>query len=212
VRTDVLVLDKELFRRSWYVEQLRVRHPDVYARARPQIEGFARQLERFEQDLPYEPAAIEAAFNAMLASLLAANYDHRPVYVTIEIEPQHSAGFRLVPVGLAFRLYRPEDVPPLAELPWPELRYRPFAADDRLPVALQGMYASMLLNRAVYAYRAGGFETAAPLFARALGFAPDDAAVRRWQQLNEAARSRPALAPAPAAAVAGAAASVSPAP
>ncbi len=197
-RTDVVVLDKELFRRSWYLEQLRVNHPDVYAQSKAEIEAFGIELDKFEHDIPYDPAAIEGAFNRMVNSFLEKNYAQRPVYVTIEMEEQFAQGFVRIPVGLAFRLYRPEDVPPYDALPFPELQYRPYESDERLPVALKGMYGSMLMNRAVYAHRAGFYREAAPYFDRAGEFVGDDARLRQWRLRNDEALQRGGRLPADA--------------
>jgi hypothetical protein len=186
-RTDVIVLDKELFRRSWYIEQLRVNYPDVYSRSVEEIAAFEVELYKFEHDLPYDPASIETAFNRMINSFIEKNYAQRPVYVTIEMEQQFAADFVRVPVGLAFRLYKAEDVPPYDALPFPELKYRPFESTERLPLALPGMYGSMLLNRAVYAHRDGRYSEAAPFFDRAAEFVPGDNRLMQWKQRNDQA-------------------------
>jgi hypothetical protein len=186
-RTDVIVLDKELFRRSWYLEQTRVNYPELYERSHAEIEAFEIELEKFERNLPYDPNVIEAAFNRLNNSFIDYNYAERPIYVTIEMEEQFAPDYIRVPVGLAFRLYRPEDLPPVEKLPFPELSYRPFQSNDRLPTGLHGMYASMLMNRAVYLHRAGAFADAVPFFLRARDFAPDDHRIRQWEQRNEEA-------------------------
>jgi tetratricopeptide (TPR) repeat protein len=186
-RTDVIVLDKELFRRSWYLEQTRVNYPELYERSHAEIEAFEIELEKFERNLPYDPNAIEVAFNRLNNSFIDYNYAERPIYVTIEMEEQFAPDYIRVPVGLAFRLYRPEDLPPVEKLPFPELSYRPFQSNDRLPTGLHGMYASMLMNRAVYLHRAGAFADAVPFFLRARDFAPDDHRIRQWEQRNEEA-------------------------
>jgi hypothetical protein len=192
-RTDVVVLDKELFRRSWYLDQLRVNYPDVYNQSVDEIAAFEVELYKFEHDLPYDPATIESAFNRMINSMIEKSYANRPVYVTIEMEQQFAPEFIRVPVGLAFRLYKPDDVPPYAALPFPELRYRPFESGERLPLALPGMYGSMLLNRAVYAHRDGRYNEAVPFFERAAEFVPGDSRLMQWKQRNEQAlRSTPA--------------------
>ncbi|MCZ7556228.1 MAG: DUF2723 domain-containing protein [Bacteroidia bacterium] len=186
-RTDVVVLDKELFRRSWYIEQLRVNYPDVYEQSVDAIAAFEVELYKFEHDLPYDPATIEAAFNRMINSIIEKSYASRPVYVTIEMEQQFAPDFIRVPVGLAFRLYRPDEVPRYEALPFPQLQHRPFASDERLPLALPGMYGSMLLNRAVYAHRAGYYREAVPFFERAAAFVPGDSRLLQWKQRNDQA-------------------------
>ncbi|MFA6233918.1 MAG: DUF2723 domain-containing protein, partial [Bacteroidota bacterium] len=110
-RTDLTVLDKELFRRSWYLEQLRSNHPAIYESSRAEIEAFLPYLDRFEHGQTYDAAAIESTFNGMINSIIDRAYATRPVYLTIEMEKQFAPSYVRVPEGLAFRLYRPEDVP-----------------------------------------------------------------------------------------------------
>lgn len=186
LRRDMIVLDKELFRRSWYIEQLRHNHPEVYAASRAEIEAFLPHLARFERGEAYDPNAIEAAFNAMINSIIDRAYEKRPVYLTIEMEQQFAPGYVRVPQGLAFRLYRPEHLPDPASTAVPELRYRPFDSDERLPKEMRNFYASMLLNRGVYLFDAGLFEKADPVFRQALTFAPGDARVMEWIEKNRA--------------------------
>ncbi|MBE0646121.1 MAG: DUF2723 domain-containing protein [Bacteroidetes bacterium] len=183
-RRDVTVLDKELFRRSWYLEQLRNNYPDIYEASRSEIEAFLPYLDRFEHGQPYDPAAIESTYNGMVNSIIDHAYGKRPVYVTIEMEKQFAPGYVRVPEGLAFRLYRAEDLPDPAATKTVEMKYRPFASDERLPVEMRKLYASMLLNRGVYLYNGGLFPQADPVFRQALEFAPGDAGLNEWLRKN----------------------------
>lgn len=185
LRPDLIVLDKELFRRSWYFEQLRHNYPDVYEASRQEIEAFIPHLERFEKGLPYDPVAIEEAFNAVVNGIMDRAYQTRPVYVTIEMEEQFAPGYVRVPQGLALRIYRPEDLPDPADTPMPELRYRPFPSQERLPGEMRNLYASMLFNRAVYLFNAGLYGRVDPLLRQALTFAPDDRRLYEWLRRNE---------------------------
>jgi len=187
-RKDVIVLDKELFRRSWYIEQLRVNFPEIHETSLPEIERFSEQLYKFEHDLPYDAMQIEQAFNDLINSFLDKNYHERPLYLTIEMEDQFGPEYVRVPVGLAFRLYREEDLPPARDLAFPDIVYRPFQSDERLVQGLHGMYATMFSNSALYMHRAGEYELAVPHIERALEFAPGDARLMELRRLNEQAR------------------------
>ena len=184
VRGDVAVLDKELFRRSWYFEQLRHNHPDLFAASRTEIEAFLGHLRRFERDEPYDPAAIEASFNAVINSMIDRAYARRPVYLTIEMEEQFAPGYVRVPVGLAFRLYKPEDLPDPAATKDVLPRIRPFDSEERLPVEMRRLTASMLLSRGAYLSNAGVFDRAEVALRRALEFAPGDARVMEMLRRN----------------------------
>ncbi len=183
-RPDVTVLDKELFRRSWYLEQLKNNYPDVYRASRAEIEAFLPYLDQFEHGQPYDPAGIESAYNGMLNGIIDHAYRSRPVYVTIEMEKQFAPGYVRVPEGLAFRLYRPEDLPAPAATKTVKLQYRPFPSDDRLPVEMRRLYASMLLNRGVYLHNGGLFREADAVLRQALEFAPGDNGINEWLGRN----------------------------
>ncbi len=186
-RTDLTVLDKELFRRSWYIEQLRNNHPAVYEASRKEIETFLPYLDQFEHGLPYDAAAIETSYNNMINSIIDRAYATRPVYLTIEMEQQFAPGYVRVPQGLALRLYRPEDLPDPASTGYVELQYRPFDSDERLPVEMRKLYASMLLNRGVYLFKAGLFTQADTVLRQGLEFLPGDARLLEWLQRNRRA-------------------------
>ncbi|MDH4070700.1 MAG: DUF2723 domain-containing protein, partial [Ignavibacteria bacterium] len=128
LRPDVVVIDKELLRRSWYLKELERRYPWLIERSRKEVDLFARELEKFERDLPYDPALIQARFVGLIRSFFLNNSE-RPLYVTAEIEPEFTSGFERFPEGLAFRLRRPgESHSPVM----PEIRYRPFHREGRL--------------------------------------------------------------------------------
>ncbi|PLX24141.1 MAG: hypothetical protein C0600_13745 [Ignavibacteria bacterium] len=196
-RTDMIVLDKELFRRSWYFEQIRNSHPELYSSVEREINAFQKELYKFEHDLPYDAGMIESAFNHMINTMIDRAYETRPVYVTIEMEQQFAPGYQRIPEGLAFRLYQPEDVPAPQDTPFPEFEIRGFDREGRLVDGIGRMYGSMFFNRGVYLAQAGMHDRADRLFDQALGFAPGDSGILQWKQRNAAMRNAvPAPAPA----------------
>lgn len=188
-RNDVVVIDKELLRRSWYLDQIRRNHPDIYQRSQREIEAFRVQLDRFEHDLPYDGAAIEARFNEMIESFFANNAE-RPLYVTLEIEQHIAKDYVRVPEGLALRLYRADALPSRDARAPDAFEWRPFLRPGRLEDGIRGMYASMLINRGIWLHTAGRFAEAAPYFERAFEFDAGNANARMWRQRNEEAMTQ----------------------
>ncbi|MAT38331.1 MAG: hypothetical protein CL946_01870 [Ectothiorhodospiraceae bacterium] len=172
-RPDVIVLDKELFRRSWYLDQIAYTFPDVYRKSEREFAEFREELNKFERDEPYNPQVIETRFIALINSIIERHYDTGPVYLTIEMEQKFAQQFARIPEGLAFRLYRPDEIPPLSKPVWDDFEYRPFARPGRLEDALRAMYANMLVNRGVLFLRAQNFQEAEAYARRALTFVPD---------------------------------------
>lgn len=84
-RTDVVLIEKELLRRTWYLEQLRKWYPVVINKSRKEIDDYLQQLELFESDKPYTPNVIQARFINLLKSFVEKNIDKHPIYVTFDI-------------------------------------------------------------------------------------------------------------------------------
>jgi hypothetical protein len=146
-RPDVVVIDKELLRRSWYLEQIRNNHPDIYERSRGPIQLFLVELNKFEHDLPYDPTVIEARYNAMIDSFFDRNAVSRPLYVTTEIEPHLASGYVRIPEGLAWRLYKDTLYHPYTA---PPIVIRPYAQTDKYTTQLYGLIKTMQVQRELY--------------------------------------------------------------
>ncbi|MGQ9818870.1 MAG: glycosyltransferase family 117 protein [Candidatus Kapaibacteriales bacterium] len=84
-RSDVVLIEKELLRRTWYLEQLRKWYPEVTKRSQTEINQYLEQLELFESEKPYDPNVIQVRFNNLLKSFIEKNIDERPIYVTFDI-------------------------------------------------------------------------------------------------------------------------------
>jgi 4-amino-4-deoxy-L-arabinose transferase-like glycosyltransferase len=178
-RTDVVVIDPELLRRSWYFAQLGKRYPWLIEQSRAEVDAFLADLDRFEHDLPRESyPEIEEHYNAMILSFVQKSIATRPVYVTGEIAPERTRGLQRVPTGLAFRLYgdvafHPSDIP--------ALRYTPPARSGRLEDMTRTLYASAFLARGEYYLRRGRMpDEARSAFRAALSYDPESVIARRW--------------------------------
>lgn len=84
-RTDVVLIEKELLRRTWYLEQLRRWYPEVINKSRKEIDEYLQQLELFESEKPHDPNLIQVRFVNLLKSFIEKNIDEHPIYVTFDI-------------------------------------------------------------------------------------------------------------------------------
>lgn len=146
-RTDVTVLDKELFRRSWYFNQLTASHPDVVRRSHDEIQRFLEELYKFEHGMPYDFPVIEGRYASLLQSLFTKSGKDRSCFVTSEIEQNYTKGFVRVPYGLAQLLtldttYIPS--PPL------QAGIRAFQEEDNYSGQIKKLTASILMQRSFY--------------------------------------------------------------
>jgi len=151
-RTDIVVVDKELLRRSWYYAQLEARYPWLIDGSRKEVDAFLVELRKFERGLPYNPNLIEARFNSVIHSFIGKNHTQRPVYATGEIETQYTSGYQRVPSGLAFRLYNDTLV---HQAPLNSFLLRKPSRTNQYVEGLVGQYARAYLNHAIYAYLGG---------------------------------------------------------
>ncbi|HEX9657017.1 MAG TPA: DUF2723 domain-containing protein [Bacteroidota bacterium] len=151
--TDITVIDKELLRRSWYLTELENRYPALMNSSNAEVTAFRNELFKFEHDVPYDPAIIQARFIEMIRSFIGRSISRRPVYVTSEIEPEITAGWQRVPSGLAFRLYA-DTLFHRTEAPL--YRYRKFEREGRLEDMIRRLYSVSLTARGAYYYYRGG--------------------------------------------------------
>jgi hypothetical protein len=176
VRPDVIVIDKELLRRSWYITQLERRYPWLMDQSRAEVVAYLRELEKFEHELPYDPATIQARYVALIASLISRNIGSRPVYVTQEVEPEFTHGLQRVPEGLAQRLVADSLFHPTM---LPTFTYRPYSRKGRLEDMTRQLYAEALTYRGRYYLQWGDPGEAEKAFKVALSFNPAFAPARQ---------------------------------
>lgn len=171
VRPDVVVVDKELIRRSWYLDHLRVRYPALLEGLGAEEAAFRTELRKFEEGIPYDPRIIEARFTGLIAGMIRRHRERAPVYVTPEIEPQYTAGYARIPHGPAFRLVAPGEEDGWREVP---VRVDPPARDDRYTEGITALAARAEIESARYLEARGRREEAARAAARAAAIRPDD--------------------------------------
>jgi len=169
VRPDVVVIDKELLRRSWYFEQLKYNYPEIYERSKPEIESFLVELKKFENDEAYDPAIIEQRYRALIQSFISKNYADHPIYTTLEVEADYTAGWVRVPEGLAQHLYKTDTLP---DVPFPQWKYRDMNERDYYTDKIRDMYVLMLSMRGQDLMQHHRDAEAEKYFAYALTFSP----------------------------------------
>jgi hypothetical protein len=169
-RPDVIVIDKELLRRTWYLQQLEHRYPLLINQSRPELEAYAAELYKFEHSLPYNSSAIEFRYINFIHSIIEKNIATRPVYVTPEIELQYTHGYQRIPSGITFRLFGDtlshETAPP-------QFNFRIPPTADKYVDGILSMYSQAYVNNAIQANVMGRRENALMLVEKALQIRPD---------------------------------------
>ena len=185
MRPDVVVIDKELLRRSWYLKQLERRYPWLIQQSRIEVDAFLQELYRFEHDLPYNYAIIEAKFETMIRSFLAKSSQSRPVYATVEVESEFVRGFRKIPSGLAIRLTLDSANYSMKLV---EFSYRPLLKVSKYTDGIKSLYANSYTNQAIQLEAEGKREEAVRFFRRALSVKEDYREAKVWLQRLEPKR------------------------
>ena len=147
IRKDIVVIDKELCRRSWYFAQLKNNYPWLIENSQKEIDEFLPELYKFERKLPYDVTYIENKFNAMLNSFIDNNISSRPFYVTDEVEQHIGENYKRIPMGLVYKLNQKTEY---LESPKKQIKFRPYNKKGRYPDMLMNFYGIMFTNRANY--------------------------------------------------------------
>lgn len=176
IRKDIIVIDKELLRRSWYIKQLQRNYPWLIERSKSEVEAFLTELYKFEHDLPYNPIEIEKRFVNMINSFVDKNIGDRPIYLGIEIEPEFGAKYVRVPEGFMFRLHLDSEYKNYEYVPI-DVSKRCF---DSYSKNLVNLIAKMIVNRGIYEFRFGKIEKAKFYFEEALRVNSEAVEAKLW--------------------------------
>ncbi|HTG17556.1 MAG TPA: tetratricopeptide repeat protein, partial [Blastocatellia bacterium] len=203
-RPDVVAIDVNQLRRSWYFDYLRRAYPNTIEQARDKVEPFLEDLKRWEEDPDLYQRdlslnqQINTRFYDMIRAFVTNHIRGAPTYVTqdvalnresadAELTKWLSDSYQLVPQGLVFQLSEDRNFVQLGES---RLLTRgladgtlKFEGDDVVKLKVIPIYAQMLYNRGRYLAVQGRHDQAAEAFKRALEIDPGFSAAQ--QALNE---------------------------
>lgn len=191
-RPDVVLVEKELLRRTWYLEQFKQWYPKVAASVEPEMNLYLSQLELFESNKPYNSVLIQKYFIDFVNAIIDKNIDKGPVYVTLDImqnpvDAEIAASYEKVPQGFAFRLEKEKKS---YEVDVDNINLRTFLQGRSLPQdhLVKGILESAsinLTNIGRYAQFNSQFETAEKAYKMALDVKADnDLAIQSLRQLQ----------------------------
>jgi len=153
-RKDVVVIDKELLRRSWYYNQLQRNYPDVVNNIDYEVKNFLEALKPFEKDENYNPSILELRYRDVMTNLISKN-SHRDYYIGLEIyanEMQRGEytlpeGYQLVPHLLLFKAVKSNDY---ISAPDPDFVIRFSNNENRYTQFIKETIGRMLSYRILY--------------------------------------------------------------
>lgn len=109
LRPDIVLIEKELLRRTWYPRHIRRKYPFLFTDMAKEMDAFEEELEKFESGGAYQDAVLQQRWESMLEAIVQSNYSKRPVYATMDVLQSEQAiirGYNPIPEGLAFRLIK----------------------------------------------------------------------------------------------------------
>lgn len=109
IRKDITLVEKELYRRTWYPLQFRKWYPEQAELCGNETDLFMEDLMRFEAGAPYNPQSIQSRFINLLNCFIDKNYHERPIYITTDVlttEAEVGANYHKFPEGFLIRLTR----------------------------------------------------------------------------------------------------------
>ena len=180
-RRDVVAIDVNMLRRSWYFDYLKAQYPQLIAENQNTVEAFLADLRHWEQDpqafakSPSLNKRINDRFHEMILSFVSTHLRQAPVYVTVEVgtgtmgedtelTQTLNQRYRLVPQGLVFQLatdhnFHADDGAELVTRGLADGTFR-FADDDVVMLKVFPAYVNMLINRGRYAEAYGRYDEA----------------------------------------------------
>lgn len=124
-RKDVVLIEKELLRRTWYPEQLLRWYPNFVSKAKEPMESYLQDLRVFESDSKAfmldarRSQSIQTKFITLLNSFVSnAISSKRAVFATPDVlqsESDFAASYTPIPYGLTLRLDQSDASPTLCE-------------------------------------------------------------------------------------------------
>ncbi|MEG8946344.1 protein O-mannosyl-transferase family [Rosettibacter firmus] len=164
-RKDVVVIDKELLRRSWYYNQIERNNPDVLKNLKSDINNFLLALKPFERSESYDSQLLEKYYQRILTGLISQNIDRRDFYIGLELiqnEMQRGEfklpdGYQVIPHLFLFKVVKGNEYVPA---PLPEFKIRFPENRNKYINFIENIVGTMLTLRAMYEIQYGKYELA----------------------------------------------------
>lgn len=108
-RNDLIIIDKELLRRTWYVKYLKNTCPELYSKAKEEVDNFLTELFKFEYGRHYDPYTIQNRFIKMLEKFVEVK-ETTGVYFALPFPDRDlnstKPQYYRIPFGLVYKLER----------------------------------------------------------------------------------------------------------
>jgi len=161
VRKDLIIIDKELLRRTWYIDYLKREYPIFFKRAEPEINDFLQELYRFEYNRPYDPYKIQSKYVRMLERFVEIE-ESIGVYFAMPFSDrdlfQVKPDYLRIPSGLNYLVIRDEKNAP-SSFSLISFKRPKIVNDPRVKYDIE-LVKKMISNNIVYFNKTGNIESA----------------------------------------------------
>lgn len=160
-RPDAIFIDRELLRRSWYLDFLERTFPEMLAGSQKQIGEFKAALIPFESGGNYNAELLTSTYEALIQSIIDNNIETHPIYANFQSAQFYNFKQNLIPVGGLYKLQNTADyvafnIGKIDISAWENV---PKLLDERSRMALDYFYR-ITKARAGYCYQAGHMDEA----------------------------------------------------
>lgn len=106
-RKDIVLVEQELLRRTWYLQQFKNWYPNIYSNSKQEATLYLEELEKFESGKLINSNLIQRRYVELINSFIEKNYNKRPIYITYEVfqkETEIAKNYEKIPMGFAAKL------------------------------------------------------------------------------------------------------------
>lgn len=170
---DIMIIDKELLRRTWYYDQLVNWYPGLFDGVEKERDDFLKELQRFENKEKINPAVIQQAFEIMITKLIDEQQKKRTIYIAAEIvsneikkgyDVKLPAGKKLVPDLCFYRLVSKPDYLPIPKQLTTDIRFP--LQEDIYTKSIKSSLLTVMSDRIEYELSLGKQEDAKSTYLR----------------------------------------------
>ncbi|MCF8354800.1 MAG: DUF2723 domain-containing protein [Melioribacteraceae bacterium] len=154
-RNDVVIIDKELLRRSWYYNQLDNNYPELFYGVENEINSFLEALAHFERSENFDANRLETLYREIMKKLISENIDEHDYYIGPELVANElrngefilPEGKRIVPHLFLYKVVFTDDY---VDAPLPTFKIRFPKRGNKYTDFIADLVVGMLSNRAAY--------------------------------------------------------------
>jgi hypothetical protein len=180
-RKDIISLDIELLKRSWYLHNLKAyRNESLIAPSAKEVTEFLASVQPFEDDERFDGNVIQQKYEAMIASFIDnALQQGREVYFTFVPKESYLRRYQLESVLAAYKVVMKNQE--LTDVKYDDFNFSDYfdkdIHHDRMANYVKDFYGNAILSRAYLLENNGRINDAVDLYKKYLSFANDNQTV-----------------------------------